>query len=777
MRPEENAPSVADRSLGLTRRQFLQSVAASTAGAVVFTGCRPDEHEFLMESRVSLAEDILSGYENWYATTCRQCGAGCGTIVRSIEGRVKKVEGNPDHPLNLGKLCARGQATVQEQYHPDRIQGPLKRSGNRGSGKFTAITWDEALDQLVGQLRRIQQQGRAGDVALLTGALRGHRASLVDQFAQAYGAQRFTWSEFPDAPLREAARRLFNQDALPNFDIRNARYVLSFGADFLGPWVSQVRHNLDYGMFRQGDYRPGSRFSPRRGTPRGYLVQVDSRFSATAANADEWIWVPPGTEGMLALGIANVLVAEGLADSTTAQAMGGAQTLSAYGPDRVERDTGVKADKIRQLARDFASRRPALAIGGGSAGAHTNGSDAVTAILALNALAGNIGRPGGVQFNPASALEGLPASARPTSFADWQRFADRLRSGSVQAVLVKDADIAHGAPAALGLRDALQKAPFLVSFSSFLDDTTAQADLVLPSHLPLEDWGDDIPEPAPGFQVLTIQQPVVRPAFDTRGFWDLLLVVADELGGRVRDALPWQTFKDVLRDGARTLQGQQRGNIRESDFEHFWERLLQQGGWWDESAAGPRDVAVSGSAIQQAVGNLARPATFAGSDSEFPYFLVVFPHNSLGGGELAHLPWLQATPDPVTSAVWQTWVEVNPKLAAQMGLTEGDVVAVESPQGRVEVPVYIHPAAPPKVLAMPAGQGHEHYGRWAEGRGAKPMDLVAPLTDGATGALAYGATRARITKTGKRAALPKYEGTAEAAQIPGEEVVKLARET
>src|SRR5205085_962995 len=151
----------------------------------------------------------------------------------------------------------------------------------------------------------------------------------------------------------------------PYFDIRNARYLLSFGSDFLGPWISQVRHNVDYGVFRQGDYRSGSNFRPRpRSTPRGYLVQVDSRFSATAANADEWIWVPPGTEGLVALGVANVLAGQNASAAP-------AGSFGAYTPDRVASDIknaagntpSVTADKIRELAGNFGSKRPGLAIG------------------------------------------------------------------------------------------------------------------------------------------------------------------------------------------------------------------------------------------------------------------------------------------------------------------------------------------------------------------------------------------------------------------------------
>jgi anaerobic selenocysteine-containing dehydrogenase len=759
---------------GLSRRQFLQVLAASGAGAVVFTGCQPPPalREFQAQSRVRLAEDILSAYENWYATACRQCGAGCGVIVRVIEGRAKKVEGNPDHPLNRGKLCARGQALVQEQYHPDRLRSPLRRSGERGTGAFTPVSWDEALNELVGRLRDLQQQGRGSSVVLLTEPLRAHQALLVERFARAYGAQWLVLEPVGEAPLREAVRRVFGQTLLPEFDIQNAQYVLSFGADFLGSWLSPVHYGVAYGIFRQGNYRAGQ-FQPRQGRPRGYLVQIEPRFSATAANADEWVPLRPGSEGLLALSLAQVLLAEGLADPAGAAALGDARALDAYQPERVAEATGVPAERIRQLARDFARRRPSLALGGGLAGAHTNGSANLAAVLALNLLVGNIGRPGGVRFNPPPPIDGLAATSPPSRLADWQQLAERLRGGQVQAVLVHAANPVYGLPA-LQFGEALQRAPFIASFSSFLDETTALADLVLPSHLPLEDWGSDVPDPGPGFAVLTVQQPVLRPFYDTRSFWDVLLAVGEELGGPVRQALPWPTFRDLLREGAQALQQQGRGSVRAPDLERFWVQLLQRGGWWDEAATTPGAPSQppAGAALAAAV----RPAQFAGAEPDFPFHLLVFPHHTLGAGETAHLPWLQATPDPVTTVVWQTWVEVNPQVAARLDLSEGDIVAVESPQGRVEVPVYVNPAAPPTVLSMPLGQGHTAYGRWAERRGVNPLTLVAPLVDEATGTLAYAATRARLVKTGRKIRLPKFEGTVPARELPGEDVLQVTRE-
>jgi len=240
----------------------------------------------------------------------------------------------------------------------------------------------------------------------------------------------------------------------------------------------------------------------------------------------------------------------------------------------------------------------------------------------------------------------------------------------------------------------------------------------------------------------------------------------------VQQELPWPTYKAAIQEGARTLQQQRRGSVQEPDFDRFWVKLLQQGGWWDE---GQRAASTAPAPSLQSVVSGWRPAQFDGTEQDYPYHLVVFPHNTLGAGEAAHLPWLQATPDPLTSATWQTWVEINPKLAKEKGLREGDIVTLTSPRGSVEVPVYVSPAAPPNVLAVPLGQGHTGYGRWAERRGVNPMQILAPLADAATGALAYGATRVRMTATGRRISLPKFEGTVPAYQVPGHEVVPVTR--
>ena len=198
-----------------------------------------------------------------------------------------------------------------------------------------------------------------------------------------------------------------------------------------------------------------------------------------------------------------------------------------------------------------------------------------------------------------------------------------------------------------------------------------------------------------------MQQPVVRPFYNSLGFGDVILRLGTEIGGPVGAALPWNTFKDVLRDSARELQQQRRGSVQEPDFERFWNRLLQTGGWWDETSAnrGTGDAGTAASAFGRLTSNLPR-AQFAG-EGDYRFNLVLFEHNTLGTGAGAHIPWMQQTPDPITSATWNSWVELNPRTAQELGVSEGDIVRVESPNDAIEVPAYIHPAAPPTVAAIP----------------------------------------------------------------------------
>ncbi len=748
----------------VSRRDFIKITGASAAGAVLFNGCQVPEREMVLESPVRIPEDTINSFENWYASVCRQCGAGCGILVRVVEGRAKKIEGNPDHPLNQGKLCARGEAGLQALYHPDRIRTPLRRSGPRGSGQYQVITWDEAIAELVSRLDDQAKQSSADTVVIATEPTHGLSAHILNTFARNYGATLMAHEPLEHTALYAAFKNLFGQERAPHFDIQRAASVLSFGANFLEPWLSQVNYSRQYGEFRQG------------GRSRGHLVQVEPRLSMTAANADDWVPINPGTDGVLAMAIAHVLITERLADATAVQAMtggAGADALAAFRPEEAEKITGVKVDKIKELARGLAAKSPSLVIGGSGPAGHTNGLFNITAIYALNFLLGNIGKSGGVQFNPAPPTPELAANLPATPMRTWGQLASRIQNKQpkpVNLLLVHNANPLYSLPPTLGFGNGLKNIAVIVSFSSFMDETTAMADLILPDHSYLESWGEDSPDPGVGYQAVGLQQPTVEPSYSTRSFMDVILALAKGLGEKTRSGLPWDDYKGALEDIGKKLFALNRGSVRAPDFASFWHGALQRGGWWDTQSSptlpNPRPPALSR--------QMSLPG-FEGSDTEYPFYLHVYASNSLYDGRGAHLPWLQMTPDPMTTVSWQTWVEINPKTASQMGFKEGDIVIVESPAGKLEVPVYVYPAIPPNVVAIPTGQGHSSMGRYGERRGANPFLILSSKTEESTGAMAWGATRVRISKTGKSYRLPKLEGSVLAVEPDDYKVVEITR--
>ena len=754
--------------MGITRRQFLRWSGASAVGAVVFNGCLIPEEELQVESPVDLPEDLVSGIDNWYATLCRQDPEGCGIIVRVVEGRAKKVEGNPDYPINQGKHNARSEAGLQALYHPDRITRPMRLVGSRGSGQYEAILPDEPPEKAWEEARKeiATALGESSKFLLVTQPLRGHLALLANEFVQAYGGKHMAFEALEQVNLRRAIKDVFGQNRMPDFDIENSRYLLSFGADFLSTWVSPVKYARGYGEFRQGSGK------------RGIHVQVDSRFSMSAASADEWVPVKPGGEGVLAMSMIYVIIMDNLGDRGVAGLLtggGGHQALDAFRPNRneVKDATGVSADRIIEMAHAFANpgNQPSLAIGGGSAGAHTSGLFNLRAIYSLNLLVNNVNKEGGIFFNPPPPLDELAKQevldmGAPASFQGWKDMEQP------DVLMIRGVNPVHGLPAGADFASVMKNDTLVVAFSSFMDETAAMANLILPEHTYLEDWGDDVPNPGPRYETLGLQQPVVRPFHPgTRGFGDELLLLGRDQGlqGRLGlDGIDNPTYQDLLKKGAEKLWMEDRGSVRAATFDGFWSGVLQRGGWWDTEA---KSQAIA--ADVRALDTTLPKVTIEGPEGNDTYNLTPFLSNSIADGSLAHLPWLQAAPDPVTSVVWHTWVELNSKTAEEKGIKEGDVLEITSPKGTVTAPAYVHPAVPPWTVSMPIGQGHTAFGRYAEGFGVNTLSILAPQIDGDTGALAWAATRVSIRNTGRRIDMPRFEGNVPAIEAEEGRIIKL----
>ena len=712
-------------TMGIKRRKFLQLTGLTAAGTML-SSCGKGA-EKLIPFLIPPDDGSIPGVVNYFASACRQCPAGCGTLVQVAEGRAKKIEGNPLHPVNQGRLCARGQAALQDLYHPDRIRQPMKRTGAKRSGAFAPISWAEGMKILVEQLKGLKDQGRADQLLLVTPRLQGSLHELFRTFMTAYGSPRRLSYEFLSTECDEqAGLAVYGRSDLPDYDIEHTQYLLSFGADFLETYLSPVRYGNAFGKMRQA-----------RPTIRGRFTYAGPRLSMTAASADRWLPVKTGQEGILALGMAKLILDEGLYNRQAVQAMGGdpeewKARLSGYDLQQVAEATGLKPKEIASTAREFATIRPSLAMAGDAAAFQTNGRDAVEAIHFLNLLAGNVGKPGGVLFRPESS-----APEEQSGFADLVSAIDAMQSQKIGLALVYLCNPVYSIPESTRFQEAFLKVPFVVSFSSIMDDTSRYADLILPDHSDLESWGDVIPRAGIRSSVTGVMQPVVRPIYDTRPVPDLILTASQALGGKMREALPYKNYLEMLKESVQKKLNAPSGPA----FERIWVGILQKGGiFGPEQVAAPRKI--SGTFSPAPV----RPPRFQGDEETYPLYLAVFPSPSLYDGREAHLPWLQELPDPMTTAVWGSWVEIHPKTAASLGIQQGDLVQVESPQGAIRVPAVIFPAIRPDLVAVPMGQGHQGMGRYASNIGANPLALLAPIMDEENRLPAWGATRVRLTR-------------------------------
>jgi len=693
----------------IDRRRFLTVLGTTSAGgAMALSGCSTDNVQKLVPYLVQ-SEDQVPGLATWYASTCTECPTGCGVHARTREGRAVKLEGNPEHPINQGKLCSRGQAALQGLYNPGRIKSPMARAAD---GSFQEIAWDDAIARLAAAL------GKAGGrVAVISGAGRGTFSDLLDDWTSALGGRLVRYETFDDAPQRAANREVFGTDQLATYDFGRARYIVSFGADFLDTWGASIENARGFARSHGFEEKDVAKF-----------VFAAPRMNLTGLNADQWLPTRPGSEAALALAMANVLLAE-----RGGGPVGLAGALAPYTPAMAERETGVPAGTIERIAREFAAARPSLAVAGGVGGQHAGAAELSAAVNLLNFAAGNVGET--VRFGADLPAAGGPAAGGLSAVADLTR---ALGAGEIALALVHEANPAYTLPNASGFTAAFRKVGFKVSTSPYLDETAALCDLLLPQHHALERW-DDL-QPRAG--VYSLMQPVMEPVFNTLPTGDVLLRTARAAGGALArfDAPSYQAH---LRTRWQALASE----LGAGDFDAFWHDALRLGGVFRDPPAAPElALSVSGGEARYT------PPAFEG---EGDFVFAAYPHSMLYDGRGANKPWLLENADPVTKISWHSWVEVGPGAARALDVRNGEILELTSPHGTVEAPVYVYSGLRDDVIAMPLGFGHTAYGEFARGRGANALDLLAAPTGEF---VHYLSTKVRVRKTKRYRKLASVEG-------------------
>jgi anaerobic selenocysteine-containing dehydrogenase len=588
----------------LNRRRFLGFTAGAAAGTVVGVPVSKTLSDW-----VAATDEIVyppRGVEDSVLSICQMCPGGCGLRVRRIDGRPVKLDGNSLHPINGGRLCPRGQAALQSLYHPDRLTQPLRRVGPRGAlDSFQPTSWEEALDEIAERLRLLRQVGRPESLALLRGHSRGIGIRLAQRFLSVFGSPNDISLDRGEEAASLALSYSQGIHAPPSYDLQSTDYVLSLGSALLEASNSPVHVMRAYGEFRQG--RPGR---------RGKLVQIESRLSLTGSSADEWIAVRPGSEGVLALGLAHVLVSEGLYDrdfvSFRTHGFGPYRDRSGssreglrffleenYYLERVANQTGVPGSVILRLAREFAAARNRLAVGPRRGPLLPGRLFDHLAVQVLNALAGNLDAPGGVlvaEDTPIADLPALPADpiaqeglARPRLDgvdsdiplkSDPEGFAEALERGAaypLEVLFVLAADPAFASFSPTLFAEVLQKVPLIVSCTPLANDTSLLADFILPEAHFLETWELDTTPPGIPYPVVSLARPATEtPRGEARPVSEILAALAKRVGGEVEKAFAWKDLTDLLRHEVEGLFEARRGTIMGTPFDEAWVRMMER---------------------------------------------------------------------------------------------------------------------------------------------------------------------------------------------------------
>jgi anaerobic selenocysteine-containing dehydrogenase len=655
-------------------------------------------------------------------TTCNLCQIGCGVLVSVENQTITAIEGDPENPLNKGELCSKGLASLEYLYHPDRLMHPLKRSGERGAGGWTRISWDEALTTVAERMTRAKDAYGAESVAFIVGASKTG-ASYPKRFATAFGTPNVSWmGHVCFSPRVIASRLTYGFYAVPDYEYPPACLVV-WGCN-----MSETLHHVHRRAVQ----------AVNKGTK---LIVIDPREIDLATKADMWLRPRPGADLALALALINVIVNEDLYDKAFVDRWTvGFDRLKAhvqdYSPEQVEKITWVPAQMIRDMARMYAGNRPACIQWGNGIDHGVNSFQTARAIAILRAITGNLGVPGGeslwyVPLAPLADEQPIPMSRVPED-----RWARRLgmeyqtlptiKRVLPQRIIKTILDetpypirvlCVHGSnpllsfPNAQETYRALSKVDFLVVADLFMTPTAAMADIVLPAATYFE--FDAVVSPPYSDAAILVQQKLTR-AGECRSDYEMLFELARKLGlgehfwdseEQCGDAIlkpAGLTFQELKKIGA--IPGQKYyGDHLTNDFDTPSGKVELSSSYLEKWGFDPLPVYREPPESPYSAPELAR---------EYPLVLTSAksgPYRHSGGRQIASLRHSHA--EPV--------VTIHPDTANRLGISDGDWVHIETKRGSIRQKAVLASGIDPRVVVadydwwFPENGPSDLYG-WAE---------------------------------------------------------------
>jgi len=725
----------------ISRRKFI-GLAAGAAAATAAAASIP-ALQYL--DRVGHGGRLSPKVASLIHSSCGLCPNKCGIVGRVEDGVLKKIDPNPHFPKSRGMVCARGNAGVKVLYDPDRLKTPLIRNGARGEGKWLRATWDEALDHVAEKMLKIKEQ--YGPEGMLFSSTEGFQEEFFHTLAGAYGSPNLV--RHPTLCLASVNNGCFNTfGTVPECDIANARYVVISGANRLESFITPDTMDMVESLAKKTK-----------------LVYLDPRYTVTAAKADFWLPIRPGTDMAFALAMINVIIAEDLHDHEfVADYTHGFDELAAhvrpYTPQWAEQETGIPAGDIYRVAREFAAAAPrCLYYGGRRTSWFDNDTQFRRCIGIVNAIVGNWDRPGGVvpkrkiplgellifpYDDPvAERVDGLeqnyPLAARRDGVYGPLR--EAVLAGDpypVKGWMVYKQDPMNGLPDTAKTRRMIDQMDLMVSIDVQLSDTAWLSDVVLPESTYLERL-DPLHSLKGLWPVVAARQPVVEPLFDTKPNLEIMqelaarLDVGEYLDFTMEEFIEAQaeelpvSLEEVMEKGCyappdpgpiygKTRNPGHRFGTRTGKIELASERYRERG--YDALPTYRPPVPVPEGKFRLLTGRTA-----------------VFTHAMLQNNVWLH----ELQPENV---LW-----LNAARAERLGVRSGDDLEVSSSVGRVRLKAWVTEGIHPECVFMLHGFGKRSRGLTAVfGRGANDQDLLETHTEEITGNMAFHQTFVEVRR-------------------------------
>jgi len=656
----------------LSRKQFLALLAASAAFATA--GCTNYRDKGEIVPYTKKPEEIIPGVANFYASTCTGCAQRCGVLIKTREGRPVKIDGNPDHPVNAGSICARGQASILNLYDPSRLRTPRYGGASAKSGD---LSWNQVDTDVVQRLAGcIRDQKQI--ILVVPPALSPSGAGVLADFRAACPSTRIlTTDVFPQETRRRAWERCYGAVPLPVLAWDQARVLVTLEADPLGTEGFTVEQTRAFAAGR--DVEATDRFSR--------LYSIEGNLSLTGANADYRLRLLPTLQRDLLLALLN----EAGIRRRAVRIDNPVVERAAAGIDMASFSTahGLSAATLAHMVDDLLANRGKGIVYAGDA------LPEETHVLAnyLNELLGNTTLYVTSTVAPAFGI---------SSAEDLASVVADMKAGRVGVVIHAGTNPVYHLPRDFGYADALKNVPLTICLTEAENETAQACTYMLPTHHALESWGDHRVRAG----VYSLQQPVVAPLYATRQTeavllqWMAVIIPFNESAYLDYLKKKWET-ELFPRFGAKV------------DFATFWNSALHDG------------VAVAAEALP-ARGKFRADAIPSIEPDKAPagYTLLLTQSPFVADGSFANNGWLQEIPHPVSKVVWDNYAALSPATAGELGVESNDLVDVTVEGRRQALPVFVQPGMADKVIAVALGYGRTNAGPVGTGVGTDATPLL-----------------------------------------------------